>query len=393
MTMQSFEPPIRLLMGPGPSHIHDRVLQAMARPTIGHLDPAFIDMMDQTKAGLQKAFQTDNELTMPISGPGSAGQEAAVTNLLEPGDRIVICVNGVFGGRLKSMAERAGAEVITVEQEWGRAIDVEAVRNTLAEQKNVKVLAFVHAETSTGALSDAKALASLAHDYGALALADTVTSLGGVPVRVDEWGLDAVYSGTQKCLSCPPGLSPVTFSPAAVDAIKSRQTPVQSWFLDVTSLMAYWSGGNQRAYHHTAPVNALYGLHESLVMLHEEGLEQSWDRHARVSAACVAGLAQFGLTPTVPENERVPELLAVDVPDSVDEAAVRSALLDEHGIEIGAGLGPLAGKVWRIGLMGQSARMDNVGRLLDALEQVLGQQGLQCKPGAPRAAAEAVIDN
>src|SRR5699024_4045077 len=302
----------------------------------------FIRLMDEIKGGLQGLFLTDNELTMPISGPGSAGQEATIVNLLEPGDTIVVCINGVFGGRLAEMARRAGAEVVAVEQEWGRAIDVDAVRETMAAQKKVKVLAFVHAETSTGARSDAEALAALAHEYDALALADTVTSLGGVPVRVDDWGLDAVYSGTQKCLSCPPGLGPVTFSPAAVEVLKARKTPVQSWFLDVTALMCYWGRGTERAYHHTAPVNALYGLHEALVMLHEEGLEQTWARHAEASAAFVAGLEAMDLAPAVPAAERLPELITMHVPDNVDEAAVRSALLDAHGIEIGAGLGPLA---------------------------------------------------
>src|SRR5699024_9026404 len=305
--------------------------------------------------------------TMPVSGPGSAAQEATIVNMLEPGDKIVICINGVFGTRLRDMAQRAGAEVVTVEQTWGRAIDVDAVGATLRQHGDTKVLAFVHAETSTGALSDARALAALAHEHGALALADTVTSLGGVPVRVDDWGLDAVYSGTQKCLSCPPGLAPVTFGPRALGVLEKRKTPVQSWFLDVTALMSYWGSGNQRAYHHTAPVNALYGLHEALVMLHEEGLENVWQRHADVSAAFVAGMQALGMEPAVPESERVPELITVHIPDNVDEAAVRGALLDDHGIEIGAGLGPLDGKVWRIGLMGQSAEKGHMTRLLDAL--------------------------
>lgn len=389
MTMKPFTPPDRMLMGPGPSDIHERVRQAMARPTIGHLDPEFIRLMDEIKDGLQQLFLSENKLTMPISGPGSAAQEATIVNLLEPGDTVVICINGVFGGRLAEMARRAGAHVVTVEQAWGRAIDVDAVRATLAQQKDVKVLAFVHAETSTGALSDARALAALAHEFGALALADTVTSLGGVPVKVDEWGLDAVYSGTQKCLSCPPGLAPVTFSPAALKVLEARRTPVQSWFLDVSALMAYWGSGNTRSYHHTAPVNALYGLHEALVMLHEEGLEAVWARHAQVSKAFVAGLQTLGLAPAVPEAERVPELITVGVPSAVDEAAVRGALLNDHGIEIGAGLGPLAGQVWRIGLMGQSAQMDHVGRLLDALETVLAAQGVTVESGAARAAATA----
>ncbi|MDT0619322.1 alanine--glyoxylate aminotransferase family protein [Salinisphaera sp. P385] len=390
MTLTSFQPPKRLLMGPGPSDVHDRVLAAMGRTTIGHLDPEFIRLMDQIKAHLRAVFLTDNDLTMPISGPATAGQEATIVNLLEPGDKVVVCVNGVFGGRLAEMARRAGAEVTTVDQDWGRAVDPEALRAELKRVGPVKLVAFVHAETSTGALSDGETLAKIAHEAGAMVLMDTVTSLAGVPVRIDDWGIDACYSGTQKCLSCPPGLSPVTFSKRAQDVMNERQAPVQSWFLDLSLLTGYWSGGAQRAYHHTAPVNALYGLHESLVMILEEGLESVWARHRRCHEGLVAGLEAMGLTMAVPAAERVPELNAVRVPEGVDEAGVRRRLLEDHGIEIGAGLGPLAGKIWRIGLMGQSSRPENVARCLAALETVLQQSGYQVRPGEATAAAEAV---
>lgn len=387
---RSFQPPIRILMGPGPSDVHPRVREALARPTIGHLDPEFIRLMDEIKASLRRVFDTDNELTLPISGPASAGQEACVVNLLEPGDKAVICINGVFGGRLAEMARRAGAEVVTVEREWGRAVDPEALETALAAHPDAKLAAFVHAETSTGALSDAQALAAVAKRHDCLVLADTVTSLAGVPVRVDEWGLDIVYSGTQKCLSCPPGLSPVTFSSAARDAMAARATPVQSWFLDLSLLTAYW-GGAKRSYHHTAPVNALYGLHEALLMVEEEGLEAIWARHRRCHEALAAGLEAMGLDLAVPEGERVPQLNAVTVPEGVDEAEVRRRLLDEHGLEIGAGLGPMAGRIWRIGLMGQSASPGHVRRCLEALESVLAGLDAPIHRGQAQAAAEAAV--
>lgn len=375
-------------MGPGPSDVHPRVREALARPTIGHLDPEFIRLMDEIKASLRRVFDTANELTMPISGPASAGQEACIVNLLEPGDKAVICVNGVFGGRLADMARRAGAEVVTVDREWGRAVDPEALEAALAEHPGTKLVAFVHAETSTGALSDAQALAAVARRHDCLVLADTVTSLAGVPVHVDEWGLDIVYSGTQKCLSCPPGLSPVTFSPAAREAMAVRRVPVQSWFLDLSLLTAYW-GGEKRAYHHTAPVNALYGLHESLLMVEEEGLEARWARHRRCHEALAAGLEAMGLGLAVPAAERVPQLNAVNVPEGVDEAEVRRRLLFDHDLEIGAGLGPMAGRIWRIGLMGQSATPKHVHTCLSALESVLTDLGAPINRGEATAAAEA----
>lgn len=370
MSMSSFNPPKRILMGPGPSDVHDRVRQALARDTIGHLDPRFIQLMDEIMGGLRQAFRTQNQLTMPISAPGSAGQEAAIVNLLEPGDTFVVCVNGVFGSRMAMMAERAGARVVKVEQTWGRAIDVDALRDTMKTAGPVKLVGFVHAETSTGVLSDARAIAAVAQEFDALTLADTVTALGGVPVEIDAWGIDAAYSGTQKCLSCPPGLSPVTFGPRARAAMDARAAPVQSWFLDLSLLTGYWSGA-KRAYHHTAPVNALYGLHESLVMLLEEGLEDAWARHAAMHARLVDGLEALGLHMAVPVGERTPQLNAVTVPDGVDEAGVRAQLLERHNLEIGAGLGPMAGKIWRIGLMGQSCTERHVKLCLGALEEAL----------------------
>jgi alanine-glyoxylate transaminase / serine-glyoxylate transaminase / serine-pyruvate transaminase len=371
LPVASFQPPLRLLMGPGPSDVHPRVLAAQARPTIGHLDPAFVTMMDELKVLLQAALRTDNPMTFAVSGPGSAGMEACFVNLVEPGDTVVVCVNGVFGGRMKENIERCGATAVVVEDAWGTPIDPAKVEAALKAHPQAKALAFVHAETSTGVESDAATLCAMAHERGALAIVDAVTSLGGIPVLVDGWGADAVYSGSQKCLSAPPGLSPVSFSDRAVDVLKNRKTKVQSWFLDLSLLTAYWGGGAKRTYHHTAPVNALYGLHESLVMLHQEGLEASWARHRAMHEALKAGLEAMGLALPVAEKARLPQLNLVSVPDGVDEAAVRAQLLARYGLEIGAGLGALAGKVWRIGLMGQSATPRHVMTCLTALEGVL----------------------
>lgn len=371
--MPTFEPPRRTLLGPGPSDVPQRILEATARPTIGHLDPAFIDLMEQIKDLLRYAFRTQNALTMPISGPGTAGMETCVVNLVEPGDKVVVCQNGVFGGRLKEMVKRCGGEVVSVEDPWGRAIDPSKMETALKENPGAKLVAFVHAETSTGALSDARTLASIARDAGALTLVDAVTSLGGVPLEVDDWGLDAVYSGTQKCLSVPPGLGPITMNERAVEKVRSRKSPVQSWFMDLNLVLGYWSGEGKRAYHHTAPVNALYGLHEGLLMLQEEGLEESWARHRRNHEALRDGLQAIGLNLAVPEPERVPQLNAVTIPEGVDDARTRSRLLDEYDLEIGAGLGALAGKVWRIGLMGYSSRPENVELCVRALREVTGE--------------------
>ncbi len=373
MTITSFNPPVRTLMGPGPSDVHPRVLAALSRPTIGHLDPKFVEMMDDVKLMLQYAFQTKNELTMPISAPGSAGMETCFMNLMEPGDKVIVCVNGVFGGRMKENVERLGGAAVLVEDTWGEAVDANKVADAFKKNPDVKILAFVHAETSTGALSDAKSLVALAHPHHALAIVDAVTSLGGVPLKVDDWGIDAIYSGTQKCLSCPPGLSPVSFSERAVERIRARKSKVASWFLDLTLIMGYWGAGAKRTYHHTAPVNALYGLHEALVMLQEEGLENSWARHEHQHRALRTGLENLGFEYIGKDGARLPQLNAVKLPAGVDEAKLRSILLNEFNLEIGAGLGALAGKIVRIGLMGHTASNRNVLFCLAALEAALVQ--------------------
>ena len=369
----SFLPPRRTLMGPGPSDVPQRILDAMARPTIGHLDPAFTDMMEQTKTLLRYAFQTENKLTFPVSGPGSVGMETCFVNLVEPGDKVIVCVNGVFGGRMLENVKRSGGVPVVVEDAWGRAVDPAKVEAAFASHPDAKILAFVHAETSTGAQSDAAALAAIARKHGALVIMDCVTSLGGTPVLIDAWGIDAAYSGSQKCLSCTPGLSPVTFSRRAIDKVKARGTPVQSWFMDLNLVLGYWSGEGKRTYHHTAPINPLYGLHEALVMLAEEGIENAWARHRAQHEALKAGLEKLGLEFIVPEAERLPQLNSVTFPEWVDDAAARARLLNEFNLEIGAGLGALAGKIWRIGLMGASARRENVDDCLKALAAVLGK--------------------
>lgn len=369
--MKSFHPEKRLLMGPGPSDVHPRVLEAMARPTLGHLDPDFQDLMEEIKGGLKELFQTGNRMTFPVSAPGSAGMESCFVNLVEEGDTVVVVKNGVFGERMRQNILRAGGIPVLVDVAWGTAPDPALVEAALKENPDARILAFVHAETSTGVCADAEILCALAQKYNCLTIVDAVTSLGGVPVLVDEWGIDAIYSGSQKCLSCTPGLSPVSFSEAALEKIKNRKTLVRSWFLDLTLVMDYWEGEGGRSYHHTAPVNALYGLHESLVMLFEEGLEAAWKRHRETHEMLVSGLADMGLSMLVDQAVRLPQLNAVSVPDGVDEAAVRARMLGDHGIEIGAGLGPLAGKIWRIGLMGNSARAESVKRCLDGLSASL----------------------
>jgi len=370
-SFKSFQPPVRLLLGPGPSPVPQRILDALARPTIGHLDPAFVGMMDEVKELLRYAFRTNNALTLPVSAPGSAGMEAAFVNLIEPGDTVIVCQNGVFGGRMRENVVRIGAEAIMVKDAFGTPVDLEKAEAALKENPGAKALAFVHAETSTGAVSDAAALCKLAREHGALSIVDSVTGLGGIPVEVDAWGADAIYSGSQKCLAAPPGLSPVSFGEAALAALKARKTPVQSWFLDMSLIINYWQGAGARAYHHTAPINMLYGLHEALVMLHEEGLEAAWARHRANHLRLRDGLAALDLELFVAEAARLPQLNAVKVPDGVEEAAVRRRLLDEHGIEIGAGLGELAGKIWRIGLMGAGSTPQNVDRVLGALGEIL----------------------
>jgi alanine-glyoxylate transaminase/serine-glyoxylate transaminase/serine-pyruvate transaminase len=371
MTVKPFHPPQRVLMGPGPSDVSPRVLEALSRPTIGHLDPVFVSMMDEMKALLKYAFQTKNELTMPVSAPGSAGMETCFVNLVEPGEKVIICQNGVFAGRMKENVERCGGIAVMVQDEWGRAVDPQKLSDALKVNPDARIVAFVHAETSTGAQSDVKTLVEIAHKHSCLTIVDAVTSLGGTPVMVDEWDVDAIYSGTQKCLSSTPGLSPVSFSPNAQAKIKNRKTKVQSWFLDLNLVMGYWGGETKRAYHHTAPINALYGLHEALVMLQEEGLHNAWARHQNNHLALRAGLEAMGLNFIVPEAERLPQLNAIAVPHGVDEVAVRTLLLSDYNLEIGAGLGAMTGKVWRIGLMGHASNPRNVRLCLNALDDVL----------------------
>ncbi|EGU41667.1 aminotransferase [Vibrio ichthyoenteri ATCC 700023] len=373
MTITSFIPPHRILMGPGPSDISPQVLQALSRPTVGHLDPLFIAMMDELKQLLKYAFQTENEFTIALSAPGSAGMEACFVNLIEAGDKVIVCRNGVFGERMRENVIRAGGEAIVIDDEWGCPVSVDKVKQALVDHPDTKIVAFVHAETSTGALSDAQALGALAKQHGALTIVDAVTSLGGVPLKVDEWQLDAVYSGSQKCLSCTPGLSPLTFSAKAIEKIQGRTTPVQSWFLDQSLVLGYWSGEGKRSYHHTAPVNSLYALHEALVMLQQEGLENAWHRHQVMHDKLKVGLERLGFEFVVEQAYRLPQLNAVYVPEGIDEAKVRSHLLEIYNLEIGAGLGMLAGKAWRIGLMGYGARQENIALCLRALEESITQ--------------------
>jgi alanine-glyoxylate transaminase/serine-glyoxylate transaminase/serine-pyruvate transaminase len=375
-------------MGPGPSDVHPRITAAMARPTIGHLDPAFVGMMDEVKQMLQYAFATSNKLTIPVSAPGSAGMESCFVNLVEPGDKVVVCQNGVFGGRMKENVERCGATPIMVEDEWGKPVDPNKVEDALKSFPDAKIVAFVHAETSTGARSDAKTLCEIAHKHDCLTIVDAVTSLGGSELLVDDWNIDAIYSGTQKCLSCTPGISPVSFNDRAVEVIKTRHSKVQSWFLDTNLVMGYWGPNAKRAYHHTAPVNALYALHEALIMLQEEGIKHSWERHMHNHLALRAGIEAMGLSFVVDEPHRLPQLNSVTIPAGVDEALVRSRLLTEFNLEIGAGLGALAGKVWRIGLMGHSSRAENIFLCLGALEAILDEMGADINTGAALSAAQ-----
>ncbi len=365
-------PPSRVLLGPGPSVVEPSVLSAMARPTLGHLDPAFLKIMDEVRAMTRAAFRTENELTLPMSGTGSAGMETCVVNLVEPGDRVLVGVNGVFGTRLAEVARRAGGEVVEVAGEWGRALSADAFREA-AQGGRFDVLCVVHAETSTGALQPIPPIRAVADELGALLLVDGVTSLGGHELLVDEWGIDAIYSGTQKCLSCPPGLSPVSFSTRARAKIEGRKTPVQSWYLDLTLLMGYW--GDDRAYHHTAPIQNIYGLHEALRVCLTEGLEERWNRHARNAARLVDGLARLGLEPRVPADERLTPLTAVSIPDGVDDGRVRAHMLAHFDVEIGGGLGPMKGNTWRIGLMGAGSTKANVALCLAALDSALREQG------------------
>ncbi len=359
----------RVLMGPGPSDVHPRVLRVMATPLIGHLDPEFLEVMDDIKAMTQETLQTKNPLTFVVSAPGSAGMETCLVNLLEPGDEAVICIHGVFGNRMADIAERCGAKVIKVEAEWGTPIKIKDVERAL-ENRSPKVLAIVHAETSTGVLQPLEEISRLTKAAGALFVVDAVTSYCGTDLKVDEWGIDALYSGSQKCLSAPPGLSPVTFSQAAVDVLDNRKTKVQSWFLDLSLVKNYWSGA-KRAYHHTAPISAMYAMREALRIVLEEGLENRFARHQKNHELLRDGLEDMGVEYLVEEKYRLPMLNAVRIPEGVDDTDVRKRLLEKYNIEIGGGLGPFAGKVWRIGLMGESSDANHVHMLLAALKDVM----------------------
>jgi alanine-glyoxylate transaminase/serine-glyoxylate transaminase/serine-pyruvate transaminase len=380
-------PPVRTLMGPGPSDIHPSVLSAMAAPTVGHLDPYFLKVMDEVQVMLRQVFQTENPMTMAISGTGSAGMETCIVNLVEPGDSVLICVNGVFGGRMADVAERCGAEVTKLERPFGEVFTADEIAKAV-DQHKPKVVGIVHAETSTGALQPLEEIAKVVHDAGALMIVDCVTSLGGLPVEIDRLQIDAAYSGTQKCLGCPPGLAPVTFGPAALQAMDARKTKVASWYLDVGMLRNYW--GSNRAYHHTAPINMNYALHQALRLVLQEGLEARFQRHQLHHQALKSGLEAMGINYAVAAEHRLPMLNAVLIPDGVDDAQLRSELLNQFGIEIGGGLGPMKGKTWRIGLMGEAASKRNVILFLGALEQCLNHQNVTPAAGAGVAAANAV---
>lgn len=385
---QDFVPPHRLLMGPGPSMVHPRVLQALSQPLLGHLDPVFLTLMNDIQALLRATFHTQNEFTIALSGTGSAGMEAVIANLIEPGDRAIVGVNGVFGTRLATMIERSGGLPIRIEAPWGATIPIEALEQELARSAPVKALVLVHAETSTGALQPLEDVGALCRAHDALFIVDAVTSLGGIPVEVDTWGIDACYSGTQKCLSCPPGLAPLTVSPRGMGAIRQRRAPCHSWYLDLSLIADYWND-HSRAYHHTAPISMLYGLREALRLVHEEGLPARAARHQVTSDALMAGLRALGLSPLPPPGHRLPMLNCVTLPDGIDEAMMRTQLLQQYGIEIGGGLGPLRGRVWRIGLMGESCRQAHVLTLLNALEEIFAGQGRLTQPGrAVQAATE-----
>lgn len=385
-SFERFQPPKRILLGPGPSPVDDRVLSAMAAPVLGHLDPLFLQCMDDVQSLLRYVFETENRVTIPISATGSAGMEAALVNVIEPGDEVVVCVNGVFGERMRDIIERAGGKALVVEAKWGEAIDPGRIKTALASSKP-RALALVHAETSTGVLQDLSGLAEMAHEHGALLIVDAVTSLGGHPVGIDRTGIDICYSGTQKCIGAPPGLSPITFNERALDRIRSRKSKVQSWYLDITMVERYW--GDDRTYHHTAPISMNYALREALRLIYEEGLQVRWRRHELNHRALVAGVEAMGLSMAVAPAQRLWSLNAVSVPEGVDDARVRARLLDED-IEIGGGLGPMKGKIWRIGLMGSGSTRKNVLLVLDALQRALAAGGYACPSGV--AAAEGQYD-
>lgn len=375
-------------MGPGPSMVHSRVLHALSQPLLGHLDPQFLGLMDEIQTLLRSTFRTENEFTIALPGTGSAGMEAVIANLIEPGDRAIVGINGVFGSRLATMIERSGGIPLRLEAPWGNTISLDALQDQLSRSGQVKAVVLVHAETSTGAWQPLEGVGTLCRAHNALLIVDTVTSLGGIPVEVDAWGIDACYSGTQKCLSCPPGLAPLTISPRAMEAVRQRRSPCHSWYLDLSLIAEYWND-RSRAYHHTAPISMLYGLHEALRLVHEEGLAPRFARHQLNSNALLAGLEPLGLIPLPSEGHRLPMLNCVTLPVPIDDVSVRTRLLQDYAIEIGGGLGPLRGKVWRIGLMGESCQQEHVLTLLNALEEIFAQNGWLEQPGrAVQAAVE-----
>ena len=392
MALQDFIPPHRLLLGPGPSLVHPRVLRALSAPLLGHLDPVFLGVLNDIQALLRLVFGTDNRFTIAISGTGSAGMEASIVNLVEPGDAVAVGINGVFGTRLASVVERCGGKVVRIEAPWGTCIEVGAVEEALARSGPVKAMAIVHAETSTGVWQPLEEIASLCRRHETLLVVDAVTSLGGVPVDVDRLGIDVCYSGSQKCLSCPPGLSPFTMSERALAVVKQRRTPCQSWYLDMGLIAGYWADGS-RAYHHTAPISMLYALREALRLVEEEGLPARFTRHQLNSEALMAGLETLGLIPLPPAGRRLPMLNCVTVPPHIPESDIRTQLRTRYGIEIGGGLGPLQGKVWRIGLMGESSTEAHVLTLLNALEALFIQGGWLQTPGVALQAASRIYSH
>ena len=387
--IQEFQPPSRILMGPGPSSVHPRVLQAMTAPILGHLDSQFFVVMEDVCEMLRQVYHTENYMTLPLSSTGTGAMEASCVNILEPGDTAIVCRNGYFGDRLADIATRCGAEVFVVDSAWGNPVDLEALDEELNKHSNVKMVGIVHAETSTGSLSPLTRAIELAHEHDSLIVVDAVTSLGSHDVRMDEWDIDICYSASQKCLGAPPGLAPISLGPRAMDVINERKTAVQSFYFNLKDLEAYWS--QTRAYHHTSPISMTYGLRESLRMMMEEGIEERLNRHARTAAALRAGVEALGLQVLADPQYRLNPLTAALIPEGVDEAVVRRKLITDYNIEIGAGLGDLQGKVWRIGLMGESARESNVFAFLSALERILPDQGYEVAYGASLAAAQQAL--
>ena len=387
--MSELQPPQKVLLGPGPSTVHPRVLQALSLPVMGHLDPTFFQVMDDVCEMLRMVFHTTNFMTVPISSTGTGAMETACANIIEPGDSMLVCRNGYFGIRLADIAERCGATVHVMDTPWGKAVDPQMLKDELKKHPGLKAVGVVHAETSTGVLSDMKELVDVIHESGALAIVDAVTSLGGHEVRMDDWGIDVCYSATQKCLGAPPGLAPISLSSAAMDVVAKRPSKVQSFYFNLKDLEAYWN--QTRAYHHTSPINMTYALREALRMMMEEGQENRINRHARVAAALRAGAEALGLSLLAEEGHRLNPLPTLSIPQGIEDAKVRRALLNDYDIEIGGGLGEFAGKAWRVGLMGESARERNVFALLSALETILSKEGYEVAFGASLSAAQRTI--